>query len=228
MTKRTRYEVEITWLSFTAYCVTFIYVIHSLYNHIILFMSIVGNLGIFRPELFVFPEAEYSCVSDNGKITFLILADISSHKQLVTVTSRFYVCLAVLVGTGIRSTCPLMWYAYQEQLMFLICVTVLRTVSSLRQSISRTLDNKLEHTTHNTIIHHYSSHILIYISNLHISYLYTHNCLYYILCFCFLYIAYLYISLFIICVLSCCCLSVALWSFCHYNKFLVCVNILGQ
>ncbi|XP_058629526.1 nuclear protein MDM1 isoform X4 [Onychostoma macrolepis] len=68
-----------------------------------------GNLGIFRPELFVFPEAESSCVSDNGKITSLILADISSHKQLVTVTSLFYVCLAVLVGTGIRSTCALMW-----------------------------------------------------------------------------------------------------------------------
>ncbi len=33
---------------------------------------------------------------------------------------------------------------------------------------------------------------------------------------------------FIICVLSCCCHSVALWSFCHYNKCLICVNIPGQ
>ncbi len=42
------------------------------------------------------------------------------------------------------------------------------------------------------------------------------------------YFVYLYIILFIICVLSYCCLSVALWSFCHYNKFLVCVNIPGD
>ncbi len=47
--------------------------------------------------------------------------------------------------------------------------------------------------------------------------LYTHNCLYCILCFCY----------FVHClfVLSCCCHSVALWSFCHYNKFLIFVNI---
>lgn len=120
MIKRKLYKVEITWFSFTAYCVTFIYVIHSLHNLILCFVSIVGNLGIFRPELFVFPEAESSCVSDNGKITYLILADISSHKQLVTVTSHFYVCLAVLVGTGIRSACTLMWCAYQAQLMLFI------------------------------------------------------------------------------------------------------------
>ncbi len=31
-----------------------------------------------------------------------------------------------------------------------------------------------------------------------------------------------------ICILSCLCHSVALWSFCHYNKLLVCVNIPGQ
>ncbi len=30
---------------------------------------------------------------------------------------------------------------------------------------------------------------------------------------------------FVACVLSCCCHSVALWSFCHYNKFLVCNHI---
>lgn len=51
-------------------------------DHNILFVSIVGNLGIFRPELFVFPESE-SGVSDNGNIIILILADISSHKLLL-------------------------------------------------------------------------------------------------------------------------------------------------
>ncbi len=39
---------------------------------------------------------------------------------------------------------------------------------------------------------------------------------------------YLYIIIFIICVLSCHCHSVALWSFCHQNKFFVCVNIPGN
>ncbi len=58
--------------------------------------------------------------------------------------------------------------------------------------------------------------------------LHTHNCLYYILWFCyFVHCLFVYYS-FIICVLSCWCHSVALWSFCHYNKFLVCVNIPGQ
>ncbi len=74
----------------------------------------------------------------------------------------------------------------------------------------------------------YSSHILIFISNLHISYLYIHNCIYYILCFCnFVHCIFLHYS-FIICVLSCCCHFVALWSFCHYKIFLVCVNIPGK
>ncbi len=36
---------------------------------------------------------------------------------------------------------------------------------------------------------------------------------------------FVYYSL-IICVLSCCCHFVTLWSFCRYNKFLVCVNTL--
>ncbi len=86
----------------------------------------------------------------------------------------------------------------------------------------------VEHTTHNTIYIIYSSHIHIFHFNLHISDLYTHNCLHYILCFCyFVHCLFVYYS-FIICVLSCCCHSVALWSFCHYNKFLVCVNIPGQ
>ncbi len=74
----------------------------------------------------------------------------------------------------------------------------------------------------------YSSHILFFISILHISDLYTHNCLYYILCFCYFVHCLFVYYYFIICVLSCCCHSVALWSFCHYNKFLVCVNIPGQ
>ncbi len=86
----------------------------------------------------------------------------------------------------------------------------------------------VEHTTLLYII--YSPRILIFHFNLHISDLYTHNCLYYVvfLLFCTLPICILYIILFIICVLSCRCHSVALWSFCHYNKFLVCVNIPGQ
>ncbi len=73
------------------------------------------------------------------------------------------------------------------------------TVSSLRQFISWTLDNNVEHTTLLYII--YSSHILIYISNWHISYLYMHNCLYYILCFCFFWtlpILYICILLFLL------------------------------
>ncbi len=61
------------------------------------------------------------------------------------------------------------------------------TVSSLRQFISWTLDINMEHTTH-----HYSSH-LFFISNLHISDLYT-IIVYIIYCvFAFLYTAYLYI-----------------------------------
>ncbi len=40
-------------------------------------------------------------------------------------------------------------------------------------------------------------------------------------------ILYICIILFLLCVLSCCCLSVLL-SFCHYNKFLVRVNIPGN
>ncbi len=101
------------------------------------------------------------------------------------------------------------------------------TVSSLRQSISWTLD--IKRRTHNTIIHYlFITRTYFFISNLHISDLYTHNCLYHILCLCyFIHCLFVYCS-FIICVLSCCCHSVAQWSFCHYNKFLICVNIPGQ
>ncbi len=78
--------------------------------------------------------------------------------------------------------------------------------------------------THNTIINYYlNTHTYFIISNLPMSDL-THNCLYYILCFC--YFVYLYIVLLLS--VSCCCHSVALWSFSHYNKFLVCVNTPGQ
>ncbi len=85
-----------------------------------------------------------------------------------------------------------------------------RTVSSPKQSISWTLD--IKHGTHNTIYIIYSSHILIFfISNLHISDLYTHNCLYYIWCFCYFVhclFVYLYIILYYLCLvllLSFCC-----------------------
>ncbi len=82
----------------------------------------------------------------------------------------------------------------------------------------------VEHTTQFTLFIHHT--YLFCISNFHMSDL-THNCLYYIFCFCyFVHCLFVYYSL-IFSVLSCCCHSVALWSFCHYNKFLVCVNIPG-
>ncbi len=103
------------------------------------------------------------------------------------------------------------------------------TVSFPKQSISWTLD--IKRGTHNTYII-YSLHILIYlffISILHISDLYTHNCLYYILCFCyFVHCLFVYYSFYYLCpvlLLSFCCTVELL---CHYNKFLVCVNIPGQ
>ncbi len=96
------------------------------------------------------------------------------------------------------------------------------TVSSLRQSISWTLD--IKRGPHNNIIilfihhtylffhfnfsHQTCSHIFVYI-------VYFVHCLF----------VYCY---FVVCVLSCCCHSVALWSFCQYNKFLICENIPGQ
>ncbi len=81
----------------------------------------------------------------------------------------------------------------------------------------------MEHTTLLYII--YSPHLFFH-SNLHISDLY-YIIVYIIYCvFAVLYIAYLYIVLLLS--VSCCCHSVALWSFCHYNKFLVCVNIPGN
>ncbi len=79
-----------------------------------------------------------------------------------------------------------------------------------------------------------------YTSFIHHTYLFTfqictyHTCTYitvcYILCFLFyflhcLFCIFVYYYFFIIWVLCCCCVSVALWSFCHYNKFLVSVNI---
>ncbi len=82
------------------------------------------------------------------------------------------------------------------------------TVSSLRQSISWTLDNKRR--THNTIIQLFIPHTYLFlISNLHISYLY--NCLYSILCFCYCVhclFVYSYIILYYLCpvlLLSFCC-----------------------
>ncbi len=83
---------------------------------------------------------------------------------------------------------------------------------------------------HTTLLYIYLFTTLLYfffISNLHMSDL-THNCLYCILCFChFVHCVFVYCSC-VVCVLSCCCHSVALWSFCHYNNFLLCVNIPGQ
>ncbi len=75
------------------------------------------------------------------------------------------------------------------------------TVSSLRQSISRTLDNK--RGTHNTILHYlFITHTCFHF-NLHISYLFIHNCLYYILCFCFFVHYLLYIFTLFLLSVSC-------------------------
>ncbi len=72
----------------------------------------------------------------------------------------------------------------------------------LKHSISWTLD--IKRGTHNTIIHYHT--YLFFSSNFaHI----IHNCLYYILCFCyFVHCLFVYHS-FIIRVLSCCCHPVA-------------------
>ncbi len=76
------------------------------------------------------------------------------------------------------------------------------TVSSPKQSISWTLGIKHGHTTLLYII--YSLHILIFfISNLHIADLYTQNCLYYILCFCYFVHCLFVYCYFVVCVLSC-------------------------
>ncbi len=90
-----------------------------------------------------------------------------------------------------------------------------------------------EHLEHTTLLYYYlfTTHTYIFFTNLHMSELYTHNCLYWILCFCYFVhclFVYLYIVIFVVCVLSCCSHSVAPWHFCYYNKFLVCVNIPGQ
>ncbi len=82
----------------------------------------------------------------------------------------------------------------------------------------------VEHTIYTLI---YLTHILSVHFNLLIYQTCTHIIVYIYIVFLLFYIAHLYIIL-LICVLSCCCHSVALWSFCHYNKFLVCVNIPGQ
>ncbi len=90
---------------------------------------------------------------------------------------------------------------------------------------------------HTTLLYNYlfttnlPSFLIVYIFfilNLHSSDL-THNCLYCILYFCH-FVYCLFVNLYIVLLLSvsCCCHSVALWSFCHYNKFIVCVNIAGQ
>ncbi len=104
------------------------------------------------------------------------------------------------------------------------------TVSSPKQSISWTPDINVEHTTllynylfttHTYII--YCIYIFFPISNLHMSDLYTHACLY-----CIVFLLFCTLP---ICILFFCCLcpvSVTLWSFCHYNTFLVCVNIPGN
>ncbi len=77
---------------------------------------------------------------------------------------------------------------------------------------------------HTTILYNYlftTQTFYFFISNLHMSDL-THNCLYCILCFCYFVHGLFVYCYFVVCVLSCYCPSVALWSFYHYNKFLMC------
>ncbi len=92
------------------------------------------------------------------------------------------------------------------------------TVSFPKQSISWTLD--IKHGTHNTImqlfIHHTYLFFYFQICTCQTSLIFT--CIVYCV-FAILYIAYLYIVL-LLSVFSCCFHSVALWSFCHYNKIL--------
>ncbi len=105
------------------------------------------------------------------------------------------------------------------------------TVSFPKQSITWTLD--IKRGTHNTIIQLFIHHAYIY--NIYIFFpfqictsdLYTHDCLY-----CIVFLLFCTLP---ICILFFCCLCpVLLLSFCctvelcHYNKFLVCVNIPGQ
>ncbi len=106
------------------------------------------------------------------------------------------------------------------------------TVSSPKQSISWTLDINVEHTTlfYNYLFttHTYIIFFILFfsISNLHMSDLYTHDCL-----SCIVFLLFCTLP---ICILFFCCLCpVPLLSFCctvelcHYNKFLACVNIPG-
>ncbi len=121
-------------------------------------------------------------------------------------------------------------------------VTVWSTVQSSEHQNDQTQDRFLpssnpshEHLTLN--MEHTT--LLLYIINHH-TFLFTfqictyHTCTYtqlsilYIVFLLFCTLSILYNYSFIICVLSSCCHSDALWSFWHYNKFLVCVNIPGN
>ncbi len=96
--------------------------------------------------------------------------------------------------------------------------------------ITWTLD--IKHGTHNTIIHYlFITHTFF---SFQICTYQTCTCIivYIIYCvFAILYIAYLYMCIVFfynhcpVLLLSLCC---TVWSFCHYNKFLLCVNTPGQ
>ncbi len=83
-----------------------------------------------------------------------------------------------------------------------------------------------EHLTitveHTLFIHIYPTHILSLHFNLHIIYLYIQLSIC-ILLFLIYFNKFNLLSFYYLCLLFC--HSVALWSFCHKNKFLVCVNI---
>ncbi len=82
---------------------------------------------------------------------------------------------------------------------------------------------------HTILLYNYLFTFFFSFKNVHISDLYTHNCLYYILCLCyFVHLLFVYLYIILLLSVSCRCYSVALWSFCHYKKFLICVNIPGQ
>ncbi len=97
------------------------------------------------------------------------------------------------------------------------------TVSSLRQSSHEYLILNMEHTTLLYIT--YLPHILIFSFHICTYQTCTHIIVYIIYCvFAILYIAYLYIVL--LSSVFCHCHSVALWSFCHYYKFLIYIYII--
>ncbi len=91
------------------------------------------------------------------------------------------------------------------------------------------LMNTTLNVKHTTLLYNYlfTTHTCFFLFQICTHQTCTHIIVYIIYCvIAIFYIAYLYII--ILLSVSCCCHSIALWSFCHCNKFLVCVNIPDQ